>query len=305
LYSNDEQKIREFLAFFKKGSWEKRLENYLFAEKQGFHIINANFYSPIPFFSDLKSEIFQPKENIHLNWNEKNQIKLLLKLTEYSSEFHQLIKEGTYDLQNTSFSYHDAPIYYCMIRHFKPQKIVEVGAGRSTKISSIASKKNGKTSLTAIDPFVSDSLKKEFLDDVKLIEEPIQSFPLTFFEQLEKNDFLFIDSTHVSKIGSDVNFLILEVLPILKPGVIIHFHDISLPRNYGKEKIFYKLNFWNEQYLLHAFLIGNSDFEILLGNTFFEIKHKEKLLQFYDTNLVPGGQSFWIRKKKKFLKGIF
>lgn len=298
MYSNDEKKIREFLAFFKKGNWEKRLENFLFAEKQGFHIINANFYSPIPIVSELKSEFFQFKENIHLNWNEKNQIMLLSKLKEYSSEFDQLIKNRSYDLQNTSFSYHDAPIYYCMIRHFKPKKIIEVGAGRSTKISGFASKKNGITSLTAIDPFVSDSLKKEFFDDVKLIKEPIQSFPLTFFKQLEKNDFLFIDSTHISKIGSDVNFLILEVMPILEPGVIIHFHDISLPRNHGKERISYKLNFWNEQYLLHAFLIGNNDFEILFGNSFMGIKHKEKLLQFYDTKLVPGGGSFWFRKKK-------
>lgn len=298
LNSKEEKKILEFFDFFKKGDWESVVEKFHFAEKHGFHILKAKFYSPIPISTDLKEDNFLYKENINIDWNEENQIELLKNFEKYSTEFRQLVEDGSYNLNNPSFAYHDAPIYYCMIRHFKPRKIVEVGAGRSTIVAGFASQKNGNTSLIAIDPFVSDSLKNEFPKQVKLIEQPVQSIPLSFFEDLDGTDILFIDSTHVSKIGSDVNFLILEVLPRLKAGVIIHFHDISLPKNQSKKRILYKLNFWNEQYLLHAFLIGNENFEVLFGNSFMGIKHKEKLLQFYDTKLVPGGGSFWIRKKK-------
>jgi len=298
LNSKDEKKILDFLDFYKNGGWDSTVEKFHFAEKQGFHILKAKFYSPIPISTNLKDENFHFKENINFDLNEHKQIELLKNFDKYSSEFRQLVDDGSYTLNNPSFAHHDAPIYYCMIRHFKPKKIVEVGAGRSTIVAGLASQKNGNTSLIAIDPFVSDSLKKEFPKQLKLIEEPVQSTPLSFFKKLEENDILFIDSTHVSKIGSDVNFLILEVLPILNPGVIIHFHDIFLPKQYNLKKITYKLNFWNEQYLLHAFLIGNDNFEVLFGNSYIGTKHNEKLRNFYDTGTQPGGGSFWIRKKR-------
>lgn len=295
---SDEKKILEFLTFFKKGDWESRIEKFHFAENLGYHILNSNFYSPIPFSKDLKEEHFAYKENINIDWREKNQIELLKNLEKYSSEFRQLVEDGSYSMKNTTFAFHDAPLYYCMIRHFKPRKIVEVGAGMSTIISGFATQKNENTSLTAIDPFVSDSLKKQFPKKIQMIEEPVQSIPISFFENLQENDFLFIDGTHVSKIGSDVNFLILEVLPKLQKGVIIHFHDIALPIDQPKKRIFYTLNFWNEQYLLHAFLIGNENFEVLFGNSYMSVKNKDELRNFYDTGTVPGGQSFWIRKKR-------
>ena len=85
-------------------------------------------------------------------------------------------------------------------------------------------------------------------------------------------------------------------MPALKKGVIIHFHDIGLPKQYNLNKIKNKLNFWNEQYLLHAFLINNDHFEIIFSNAYMAMKHKEKLQNFYDIGIHPGGGSFWIQK---------
>jgi len=296
LSTEQEKKIREFLVFFQEGGWEKLLEKFYFAEKNGFHILKTRYYSPIPISTDLKKDNLLFMENLNIDFKEEKQIKLLKNLEKYSTEFRKLAEDGSFNLNNPTFSWHDAPIYYCMIRYFQPKNIVEVGGGRSTIVSGFASQKNSNTNITIIDPFISDSLKNEFSHQIKLIKEPVQKIPISFFENLSENDILFIDSTHVSKIGSDVNFLILEVLPALKKGVIIHFHDIGLPKQYNPNKIKNELNFWNEQYLLHAFLINNDHFEIIFGNSYMAMKHKEKLQNFYDTGTHPAGGSFWIQK---------
>ena len=122
---------------------------------------------------------------------------------------------------------------------------------------------------------------------------------MSVFKELQENDILFIDYSHVSKIGSDVNFLFLEVLPELNPGVIIHIHDIFLPKQYLKRWILEDhRKFWNEQYLVEAFMIGNSKYEVLIANHFLGYKHHEKLMNFYKTDPpFTDGASFWIRKK--------
>jgi hypothetical protein len=130
-----------------------------------------------------------------------------------------------------------------------------------------------------------------------MIDEPVQKIPLNIFKELNENDILFIDGSHVTKIGSDVNFMFFEVLPLLNPGVLVHIHDIQLPKEFPRKWIEEKMVFWNEQYLLHAFLIGNRDFEILFGNSFMGLNHPELLNKIYQSDKPPGGGSFWIRKK--------
>ncbi len=96
---------------------------------------------------------------------------------------------------------------------------------------------------------------------INMLEMPIQDVDLTIFEKLEANDLLFIDSSHVSKIGSDLHTIMFEILPILKNGVYIHFHDIRFPFEYSRELINSKV-FWNEAYLLRSFLMFNNSFQI-------------------------------------------
>lgn len=278
--------------------YDKFTKIFHFFEQQGFHITRADYYSPIPVVKDLSDDIFSVKENISIDWNEDLQIHLLNELKGYSSEFRNLIDEKLFDMQNGAFATHDAPVYYSMIRHFKPSTIIEVGAGYSTILSSLAAAKNTNTTITAIDPYVSASLKSKIPDSVKLIEKRVQDIPISSFSNLSKNDILFIDSSHVCRVGSDVNFLYLEVLPLLNSGVLIHIHDIFLPRQYPKDWIKNDhRRFWNEQYLLNAFLIGNTEFEILLANSYLGLKRPELLKRLFETGLSAGGGSFWIRKK--------
>jgi hypothetical protein len=108
---------------------------------------------------------------------------------------------------------------------------------------------------------------------------------------------LFIDSSHVSKVGGDVNFLFLEVLPRLRPGVIVHLHDVFLPAEYPRDWVVEKGRFWTEQYLLQAFLTFNDAWEILLANNYLGLEHAEALRTTFPTSPWWGGGSFWMRRR--------
>ena len=115
---------------------------------------------------------------------------------------------------------------------------------------------------------------------------------------LEAGDVLFIDSSHMLRIGSDVQFEYLEILPRLKPGVIVHIHDIFLPAEYPRNWVHDKHIFWNEQYLLQAFLAFNASFEVLWGGSWMHLNHPAELESAFQSykreNQWPG--SFWIRR---------
>lgn len=290
-----EKNLSSFLKSIETISWQNQLKMFQFAEKQGYHITRTGFYSPIPTLSELSDDLFEIKD-YHIDWNEDVQCDLLNVLKNYSLEFRQLVDNGKYNMKNGTFEHHDTPLYYAIIRHFKPKKIIEVGAGNSTKLAYYASLQNPASKITSIDPFVLENLEKEFSNSIKFIKKPVQKIPISLFEELSNNDILFIDSSHVSKVGSDVNFLYLQVLPVLKSGVLIHIHDIFLPQVYSREWLTDYLLFWNEQFLLNAFLIGNKDYEVLLANNFLDKKFPEKLKEFYDLGDDHGGGSFWIRK---------
>jgi len=162
------------------------------------------------------------------------------------------------------FGYVEAQALHAVVRHFKPATIVEVGAGVSTYCMVEAVRRNQSESgracnLVSIEPYPSSWLRQA---PVKLVARPVQEVPLETFEALGPNDLLFIDSSHAVKTGSDTNFLVLEVLPRLKPGVVVHFHDIYLPYDYPRDTL---TSFFHAQEtaLLHAFLIGNRDARIL------------------------------------------
>ena len=140
-------------------------------------------------------------------------------------------------------------------------------------------------------------LRKGFPGLRSLIEKKLQDIDLEFFSQLDSGDVLFIDSSHTVKIGGDVNYLFLEVLPRLRPGVIVHVHDIFLPFEYRRDWVLDEFRFWTEQYLLQAFLTFNSEFEVLLANSYLNHYHQQDLkAAFPDLSRWIGG-SFWMRRK--------
>ena len=247
----------------------------------------SDFYSPVPNPDDIPTKHFDT-ETTTIDWNVPVQKETLEQLAEFGPDYKP-IKE------NDMFGWHDAPVYYAMVRRFRPSKIIEVGGGNSTKVAISACRDNGGGDITVIDPFIDRSFDQD-LRGVQILRKPVQEMPLEVFTDLRENDILFIDSTHVSKVYSDVNYLILEVLPRLRPGVLVHIHDIHLPKPYPLEWMTKYQLYFNEQYILQAFLYKNQDFEIIAALKYMA-KISPDLLQAIYRSEPPGGGSFWIRRR--------
>ncbi len=284
---------------------ENRIKIFEMAEKIGLHITPVHFYQPIPNTNEISSELFFKKKSFaEINFREGEQIKLMEKFSKYSDELKEIPLNQTSDkkqyyYENDFFGQMDAIMYYSMIREFSPKKIIEVGSGYSTMIASLASK-NTNTEISSIEPYPNEVLRSGLPNLTTLIKDKVQNVELEFFKKLDKNDILFIDSSHISNIGSDVNYLMLEVLPNLKSGVLIHIHDWLFPNEYFLEWVLDRKLFWNEMYLVHAFLIGNQSYEILLSNYHLITNHFEeyrKFFPFVKNNFAGGAGSLWIRKK--------
>lgn len=209
-----------------------------------------------------------------------------------------------YYFSNGIFSYSDGIFLHLMMRYFRPSRVIEVGSGHSSAVMIDTNEGflGNSSRLTFIEPYPERlySLLKDADRSVnRIFERPIQQIPLSEFEALESGDFLFVDSSHVSKTGSDVNFIFFEVLPRLKSGVIIHFHDVFAPMEYPKSWVM-RTGTWfgfNEIYILRAFLMYNPGFEIILFNTFLEEHHEEWFKKNMPLCLENRGGSIWIQKK--------
>lgn len=276
----------------------------------GFFIIQNHLYQPIPDTRTLKDELWlKQSELAGINIDKGAMSNLLSQFSsKFKDEYESFPRTKTlipfqYYVNNRGFESVDGEIYYCMIRYFKPKRVIEIGAGNSTYLAAQALLKNKEeygidAELIAIEPYPNDTLRKGFLGLTKLIEAKVQKVDLSEFSKLKKNDILFIDSSHVLKIGSDVQYEYFEILPRLNKGVIVHIHDIFLPAEYPKKWVLRKHRFWNEQYLLQAFLIFNSVFEVLWGGSYMHLRHPEKLEETFSTynrkKVWPG--SFWMRK---------
>jgi hypothetical protein len=197
----------------------------------------------------------------------------------------------------------DAAALHCMLRDLCPRRVVEIGSGLSTLVAAAALTRNrtetGRAAeLITIDPYPAAMLQAARLPGWRLLAEPVQDVPLGFFAELGPSDVLFIDSSHVLRIGSDVQYELLQVVPRLRPGVVVHFHDIFLPDEYPRHWVMRERRFWNEQYLLQAFLSFNEAFAVLWAGAYLARHHPAALLaafpwRVWDTRR-PG--SFWIRR---------
>ncbi|MFY9550175.1 MAG: class I SAM-dependent methyltransferase [Thermoanaerobaculia bacterium] len=206
--------------------------------------------------------------------------------------------ESVYNWGNDQFSHADAALYHALIRRFRPKRIVEVGSGHSTKLALKALRENGAGSLVCIDPHPPTWLRK-LEGPIQIRQEPVQSTADSVFLGLEPSDILFIDGSHISKTGSDVNHLFLRILPRLPAGVVVHIHDICLPFEYPRNWSEDVLCYWNEQYVLAALLANSAKFEILVGVYFVQRNDHEALRPFVPEipGVFPGGGSLWIRSR--------
>jgi hypothetical protein len=283
-----------------------------FFQRLGIHVLRNSYSNPIPDTRELSfKENFWEKESelIGINMNLNGQLNFL------KDVFPQYLKECNFPKNKTKVPYQyytnnwffglvSASVLHCMIRHFTPRTIVEVGSGYSTYVSAGASLLNQEdgynTELIAIEPYPNYTLTKGFPGLSRLIVKKVEDVNRNLFSQLKDGDILFVDSSHVVKIANDVTFLYLEVFSRLKKGVIIHIHDIFFPFNYPKEFVINQRMFWNEQYLLQAFLIFNDAFEVLWSENYIRCKaYKHLELAFpgslgFDEN--RNSSSFWMRK---------
>ena len=277
-------------------------------KKVGVFPITNHYYEPLFDDRQLKLPLDRDRFLPGINFNDEVQLNLL-KSFEYQDELAAI----PYQKGDSSFSFYygnpsirpgDAEYLYCMVRHFSPSKFIEIGSGYSTLMVQKAIRDNCitkpgyQTEHICIEPYEMPWLEKT---GVRVIRELVEKVPRELFESLGENDILFIDSSHMVRPQGDVLFEFLELLPILKKGVIIHVHDIFSPKDYTKRHLVEDVMFWNEQYILEAFLSCNQDFEIIGALNYLKSHYPKEMYTRLPVlgkmqDQIPG--SFWLRKVK-------
>lgn len=268
----------------------------------------GHFYSPIPEFeaaSELAATVFDSAGTSvpAIDLRAESQVALVESFVPYyeAMEFTAEKRPGSrYHYENPAYSYSDAIMLHCMMRSARPARIIEIGSGYSSCMMLDTNELyfDDNIDLSFIEPYpelLLSLLEDTDLNQVRILQTPLQEVSLDEFRRLGANDILFIDSTHVSRAGSDVNRIFFEILPVLAKGVYVHFHDIFFPFEYPPEWL-REGRAWNEAYLLRTFLQYNSGFEVVLMNTYLHRHHRLFFEQNMPLTLNNTGGSIWLRK---------
>jgi predicted O-methyltransferase YrrM len=258
-------------------------------QRVGISVSPNHYYWPVPDFRQLEARQWPGEEDpIGVDLAYDNQLDFLQNVvpqyqSEWASESAPFFSVS-YNYHNGFFETVDAEIAYSMVRRYKPQRIVEVGGGYSSRVMAAALDMNFKQDgvrgeLVTIDPFPDRFPQKALSDRVHLIPQTIQNVDLEVFLSLRDGDFLFLDSSHVVGIGSDVVREYLEIVPRMAKGVIIHAHDIFIPGDYPRHSVLHNLAFWSEQYLLQALLTFSPKFAVLWGSSFMQSRAKPAMVK--------------------------
>ena len=268
-------------------------------------VLRHHYYSPVVYPRDIQQPLDAPRRLPGLDFNTARQLELVGKF-DYGEELLSIPLEkrhaGSAAYHNYAFEPGDAEMLYNMIRHFKPRRIVEVGCGQSTLFALLAENRNRQDDAAhvchhiCVEPYENPWLEKM---GVEVKRERIEKLDVTVIEALEESDILFIDSSHVLRPQGDVVHEYLLLLGLLRPGVIVHVHDIFTPRDYPAAWVLEDRRLWNEQYILEAFLSFNNSFEILAMVNYLAHEHLGALenacpILAKEPWREPG--SFWFRK---------
>lgn len=279
------------------------------AQLEQLYVPPGHFASPFPCLDEIRRDearIFDkmPAAIPAVDLRADEQLRLLQEFLEYYHELpftHEKRDGLRYCYDNPAFSYCDAIVLYCMIRKMQPRRIIEAGSGFSSCVTMDTNDLffDGRIELTFIEPFpklLRSLIANDDEQKAKIIPHRLQDVALDEFDALQANDILFIDSTHVSKIDSDVNYIFFEILPRLASGVLIHFHDIPYPFEYRKAWV-YEGRAWNEAYLLRAFLQYNQAYRIVFMNSYMARFHTAFFREHMPLCLKKRGASIWLRKE--------
>jgi predicted O-methyltransferase YrrM len=242
----------------------------------------GHFYSPVTDPRDRNYAMAWRQQDVKgLDVRAAAQMDLIGQLAPAMTELRESARYTSQSRLNTQFGRADGAVLHAMLRHYQPGRYVEIGSGFSTAVAlDTAESHLHDLRITCVEPFPARLLSRlRPADEVELIRQPVQTLDLGFFEALEPGDVLFIDSTHVVKSGSDVVYLFLHVLPVLRPGVIVHVHDIQWPFEYPQEWIREGRD-WNEIYLVRALLTDSTRWHLLLMASWIMATHPD---------LVPAG----------------
>jgi predicted O-methyltransferase YrrM len=297
------------------------LAAYEIAEEAGLHVTPVHFYSPLASRDEVKAQsacdLFGSEFGLRFDRQAQHEflkshvLPFLPELTDVP--IADPATSGRFFWSNGMFSVQDAVTLYGIIRAMQPKQVLEVGSGYSTLLAAMAAARNGSTSVTCIEPFPTGFWNRHLrqAEGYTLIEQIVQDVPIETFQALRSGDILFLDSSHVVKPGSDVEHLIFRVLPVLAPGVIVHFHDIFLPKGYVDHFYLAQHRHWNENYVLAAFLANNRDWEVLVANAFIADDGTGQLLADLAQALAGGdpgcaaglftylgGGSLWLRRRQ-------
>ena len=268
----------------------------------------GHFYSTVPskedvenYFSYQNNNMSKKIEGVALNIELQKKYLDQIKVFQEQYIWQDDKREGLFYFTgppNLTFHKQDALVLHSIIRIANPKRIIEIGSGYSTAVMVDTNRvfQNNSIKITCIEPYpcwLQELFSEDIPKYVELHEKKLQDIDMAIFDELEEDDILFIDSTHVSKLGSDVNEILFEILPILKKGVIIHFHDIFYPFVYPDVWFDQSwFGFWNETYILRAFLQYNKEFELLFWGS---------CLRYFEPDMYNDASTYdasiWLRKR--------
>jgi hypothetical protein len=269
--------------------------------------IRDHYYEPLFNPDHLQRPMSAPRDLPGLDMNEAEQLALLKKF-DYADELRKFPDRRpsnaslAFYYENPAFTYGDAEYLYSIIRSLKPARIIEVGSGYSTLMAIEAIKANLQENSEyrckhiCIEPYEMPWLESS---GVEVLRTKVEDIPVEYFQQMQPNDILFIDSSHMIRPQGDVLYEFLELLPTLPSGVIVHIHDIFTPFDYPEDWVKGHVRLWNEQYLLEAFLSFNKEFRVIGALSWLKHYHQaeiERALPCLETHTEAMPGSFWIAR---------
>jgi predicted O-methyltransferase YrrM len=273
-------------------------------ERLGVFPLNDHFYEPMVRRGELDRTWPRSRSIPGIKIDLEEQWKLLDGF-DYRDELQKFTERpsdpNAFYYDNSYFGPGDADFYYSIIRKNKPKRIIEIGSGYSTRLACAAARANEAevpgqgARITCIEPFSNDAMLSAL--DIDLIRTPVEEVDLDLFAKLEPGDILFIDSSHMLRPEGDVLYEIQQILPRVAPGVWVHVHDIFTPRDYPPHWLIDRMSFWNEQYLLEAFLAFNPDFRVAAALNYLCSVDRQRVrsrLPLMDLRPDAEMASFWI-----------
>jgi predicted O-methyltransferase YrrM len=272
----------------------------------------GHYHSPIPDQEEIQQHYEKHIGEVKdIDFDFSDQTKVLEELLPYYIEMPWSFTDDAknkafrYKNEGSFYRYSDAVFLYLLMRKHQPKRIIEIGSGFSSAIMLDTNDvyfKKSPIQFTFIEPNPQDRLNGLISEidkkNCSIHVDKVQNVDLSVYESLEENDILFVDSSHLSKTGSDFNFIMFNILPLLKKGVIIHFHDVFYPFEYPKDWLTREHFYWNECYVLRSFLMNNDTYDIDFFNSAAHKYHKDFLEKNMSSVLIDHEHcgAIWLKK---------